>query len=93
MLNPALRQRLAEAAKDIQMREALTYLYRDQPQGASFESLQETLCLHNGFDAARMQALIEEKILSFDGTRYKISADARQILDRDPVILLDEFLR
>lgn len=89
----ALRTRLADAAEDVQMRETLTFLYRDHPQGAAYDVLQETLFLHNGFDEARLQALVGEKILSFDGAKYKISAEARQILDRDPVILLDDFLR
>lgn len=93
MINPALRQQLAEAAQDVQMRETLTFLYRDQPQGASFDTLQETLCLHNGFDEPGLQALVEDKVLIFNSARYKISAEARQILDRDPVILLDDFLR
>ena len=31
--------------------------------------------------------------LAFDGKRYTIAADARQVLDRDPIILMDEFLR
>ena len=92
-MDQALRQRLAEAAQDVQMRETLTFLYRDQPQGASFESLQETLCLHNGFDESRLQALVEDKVLIFNSVRYQISAEARQILDRDPVILPDDFLR
>jgi hypothetical protein len=92
-MNVELRQRLVEAAKDVQMREILTYLYRDHPQGASFAALKEMLFLHEAFDEARLRTLAEVQILMFDGTRYKIAADARQILDRDPVILMDEFLR
>lgn len=92
-MNTAVRQRLVEAAKDVQMREILTFLYRDHPQGASFEGLKEMLFLHEDFDEARLQELMEDNILAFDGTRYKIAADARQVLDRDPVILMDEFLR
>ena len=93
VLNPALRQRLVDEANDVQMREILTFLYRDHPQGASFAGLKEMLFLHEAFEEARLQALVEERILGFDGTRYKIAADARQLLDRDPVILMDEFLR
>ena len=51
------------------------------------------LFLHDKFEEARLKNLVEEKILVFDGARYKIGADARQVLDRDPVILMDEFLR
>ena len=51
------------------------------------------LFLHEALDEARLQTLAEVQILTFDGTRYKIAADTRQILDRDPVILMDEFLR
>ena len=92
-MNPVLRQRLVDAAKDVQMREVLTFLYRDHPQGASFEGLKEMLFLHETFEESRLQALVADRALVFDGTRYKISADARQLLDRDPVILMDEFLR
>ena len=92
-MNAAIRQRLAEAAKDVQMREILTFLYRDHPQGAPFEGLKEMLFLHDNFEEARLQQLVEDKILIFDGTRYKIAVTARQVLDRDPVILMEEFLR
>ena len=92
-MNPALRQRLVDEAKDVQMREVLTFLYRDHPQGSSFEGLKEMLFLHEAFEEARLQALVEARALSFDGARYKMSGDARQLLDRDPVILMDEFLR
>ena len=92
-MTPELRQRLVDEAQDVQMREVLTFLYRDHPQGASFEGLKEMLFLHEAFEEARLQALVGAQILSFDGTRYKISGSARQLLDRDPVILMDEFLR
>ena len=92
-MNAALRQRLVEVAQDVQIREILTFFYRDQPQGGSFEGLKEMLFIHENFEEARLQQLVEDKILAFDGTRYKISVDTRQILDRDPVILMDEFLR
>ena len=92
-MNGVIRQRLVEAAQDIQTREILTFLYRDHPQGASFEGLKEMLFLHEAFEEARLQRLVEDKVLAFDGKRYKIAADARQVLDRDPVILMDEFLR
>ena len=88
-----IRQRLVAAASDIQTREVLTFLYRDHPHGASFEGLKEMLFLHETFEEERLQRLAEGNILAFDGTRYKISADARQVLDRDPTILMDEFLR
>ena len=92
-MNTALRQRLAAAAQDVRVREIITFLYRDHPQGASFEGLKEMLFLHEDFQEAQLQQLAQDKVLTFDGTRYKISADARQVLDRDPVILMDEFLR
>ena len=92
-MNPAIRQRLAAAAQDIRLREILTFLYRDHPQGASFEGLKEMLFLHEDFQEAALQQLAQDTVLLFDGSRYKISAEARQVLDRDPVILMDEFLR
>ena len=88
-----MRQRLVDTAQDVQMREILTFLYRDHPQGASFEGLKEMLFLHEDFEEPRLTKLVEEKILTFDGQRYKVAADARQVLDRDPTILMDEFLR
>lgn len=88
-----MRQRLQAAAQDIQTREILTFLYRDHPQGASFEGLKEMLFLHDAFEESQLTRLVEEKILAFDGKRYKVSADARQVLDRDATILMDEFLR
>ena len=91
-MNAAIRQRLVEVTKDIQTREIITFLYRDHPQGAPFEGLKEMLFLHESFEEARLQQLVTEKILAFDGKRYKIAADARQVLDRDSVILMDEFL-
>ena len=92
-MNPVIRQQLVTAASHIQTREVLTFLYRDHPQGASFEGLKEMLFLHEDFEESRLQRLVYEKVLMFDGTRYQISADARQVLDRDPTILMEEFLR
>ena len=92
-MNAALRQRLADVAKDVQTREVLTFLYRDHPQGASFEGLKEMLFLHENFEESRLTQLVEDKVMTFDGKCYKIAADARQVLDRDPTILMDEFLR
>ena len=92
-MNALMRQRLVDAAQDVQMREILTFLYRDHPQGASFEGLKEMLFLHEAFEEERLQRLVGDKALAFDGKRYKIAADARQVLDRDPTILMDEFLR
>ena len=92
-MNALMRQRFVDATQDVQMREILTFLYRDHPQGAAFEGLKEMLFLHDNFEESRLTQLVEEKILAFDGKRYKIAADARQVLDRDPTILMDEFLR
>lgn len=92
-MDVALRQRLVDVTQDVQVREILTFLYRDHPQGSSFEGLKEMLFIHEDFQEARLQQLVEGKLLTFDGTRYKISVDARPILDRDPTILMDEFLR
>ncbi len=92
-MSPAIRQALVDAAQQAQMREILICLYRDHPQGGSFETLKEMLFLYDDFQEARLQPLVEQKALVFDGTRYKISMDARQVLDRDPTILMDEFLR
>ncbi len=89
----AIRQRLAAAAQNAQTREILTLLYRDHPQGGSFEGIKETLFLHDAFEESGLQQLMTDKILAFDGKRYKITAEARQVLDRDPTILMDEFLR
>ncbi len=92
-MNPALRQRLVEAAQDVQMREVLTFLYRDHPQGTSFEALKEMLFLHENFEEARLQQLVTDKALAYNDKRYTIAGEARQVLDRDSVILMDEFLR
>ena len=92
-MNAAIRQHLLAAAQDVRVREILTFLYRDHPQGASFEGLKEMLFLHEDFPDTRLQPLVEQKILMFHGTRYQIAADARQVLDRDPTILMEEFLR
>ena len=79
-MNTVMRQRLAGVAQDVQSREILTFFYRDHPQGASFEE-------------AQLQQLVGQQILGFDGKRYTLTADARQVLDRDSTILLDELLR
>ena len=92
-MNAAIRQQLVDAANDIQVREVLTFLYRDQPQGASFDGLKERLFLHDAFDETQLTRLVEDRVLVFDGKRYKIAADARQVLDRDPTVLMEEFLR
>ena len=92
-MNQQARQRLVDAAKDIQIREVITFLYRDHPQGASCEGLKEMLFLHETFEESSLQQLVDDKICAFDGRRYKIAADARQVLDRDPTILMEEFLR
>lgn len=92
-MNMVIRQQLVEAAQDIQLREILTFLYRDHPHGASFEGLKEMLFLHDAFEEARLAHLAQSNVLVFDGTRFRITADTRQILDRDPTILMDEFLR
>ena len=93
MLNTAIRQRLATAAQRVQTREILTCLYRDHPQGASFEGLKEMLFLHDAFEESQLTQLVDAQLLAFNGKRYLLSADARQVLDRDPTILMDEFLR
>jgi len=92
-MNNEIRQHLTAAVRDIQTREVITFLYRDHPPGASFEALKEMLFLHEAFEESRLVGLVEEKILAFDGKRYKIAADARQVLDRDSTILMEEFLR
>ena len=92
-MNAAIRQRMASAAKDVRTREILTLLYRDQPQGASFEGLKETLYLHEDFKEESLKALADGQVLILSGEKYKLTPAARQILDRDPVILMDEFLR
>jgi len=92
-MNAAIRQQLVDATRDIQICEIVTFLYRDHPQGASFEGVKEMLFLHDVFEEASLTQLVDQKILVFDGKRYKVSADARQILDRDSTILMDEFLR
>lgn len=92
-MNAELRQRLVEAAKAPQRREIITFLYRDHPHGASFEGLKEMLFLHDAFEESQLGQLVEQRILAFDGQRYQVSADARQVLDRDTTILMDAFLR
>ena len=92
-MNEDMRQRLVDAAGNIQMREILTLLYRDHPPGASFDGLKERLFLHEDFQEERLTDLVTKGILAFDGKRYKIAADARVVLDRDSTILMDEFLR
>jgi hypothetical protein len=92
-MNAAIRQHLVILAQDIQMREVLTFLYRDHPQGAPFEGLKEMLFLHDAFEESQLQQLVGDKILAFNGKKYSIAAEARQVLDRDPTILMDEFLR
>jgi hypothetical protein len=92
-MNAAIRQQLVASTRDVQMREVLTLLYRNHPQGASFEGIKEMLFLHDAFEETMLQQLVPQKILSFDGKRYKIAAEARQVLDRDATILMDEFLR
>ena len=92
-MNAAIRQRLVEASRETQTCEILTFIYRDHPQGGSFEGLKEMLFLHDAFQQAVLQALVEDRVLAFDGSRYKLTAEARQVLDRDPTILMEEFLR
>ena len=92
-MNAVIRQRLVDVTKHVQTREILTFFYRDHPQGASFEGLKEGLFLHDAFEESQLRQLVEQQVLIFDGTRYKLTADARQVLDRDPTILMDEFLR
>lgn len=93
MPDAALRRTLVDACQQVQMREILTVLYRDHPQGFAFDGLKEMLFLHEDVTEDSLKALVDARALVFDGKRYKISAEARVILDRDPVILLDEFLR
>ncbi|MBI4598251.1 MAG: hypothetical protein HY737_07640 [Candidatus Omnitrophica bacterium] len=92
-MNPELRSRLASAANDAQTREVITFFFRDHPQGASFDGLKEMLFLHDAFEETQMTELVDQGILIFDGKRYKLAPTARQILDRDATILMDEFLR
>lgn len=92
-MNAEIRQRLASAAKDVRIREILTLLYRGQPQGATFEGLKEMLYLHDDFKEESLKELADGKVLILSGEKYKLTPIARQILDRDPVILMDEFLR
>ena len=92
-MNPLIRQKLSQAVQDIQLREILTFIYRDHPQGSSFEVFKETLFIPDRFDEGTLKQLVQDHVLSFDGTRYKIAPEARQVLDRDPTILMDEFMR
>lgn len=89
-MNVAMRQRLVEVAKASRTCEVITFLYRDHPQGASFEGLKEMLFLHDAFEESQLTQLVEHDIVTFDGTRYTLSAEARQMLDRDATILMDE---
>ena len=93
MINATIRQRLVEETRDVQTKEIITWLYRDHPQGASSEGIKETLFLHDAFEESSLTRLVEQGVLIFDGKRYQVSPVPRQILDRDPTILLDEFLR
>ena len=92
-MNAELRSRLAEAASQAQLREIITFFFRDHPQGTSFEGLKEMLYLHEDFKEESLQQLTTNQILIVADGRYTLSPFARQILDRDPVILMDEFLR
>ncbi len=92
-MNADIRQRLVTAAKDVRTREVLTCLYRDHPQGASFEGLKEMLYLHDDYKEESLQGLADGQVLMLSHGRYKLTSHARQVLDRDPVILMDEFLR
>jgi len=92
-MNNEMRQQLTAVVRDIQTREVITFLYRDHPQGASFEALKEMLFLHDAFEESHLSGLVDGKILAFDGKRYKVAANARQVLDRDSTILMEEFLR
>lgn len=92
-MTAAVRQQLLDATQDVQMKEVITFLYRDHPQGAAFDGLKDQLFLHDAFEEARLTRLVEDKLLAFDGKRYTLAAAVRQLLDRDPVILMDEFLR
>ena len=85
----AIRHALIDAAKDVQVRELITFLYRDHPQGAAYEALKEMLFLHDDFEDTRLQQLVEQQVLTFDVARYTVSARARQILERTPTILMD----
>ena len=92
-MNAEIRQRLVEAAKDVRTREVLTCLYRDHPQGASFEGLKEMLYLHDDFKEDSLKPFADGKVLVLSGGHYRLTSVARQVLDRDPLILMDEFLR
>ena len=92
-MDQALRQRIVEATKDAQIREIVTFLYREHVQGAPFAGLKEMLFLHEAFEEARFKQLAKDGILAYDGTRYMVSAGARQVLDGDSTMLLGEHLR
>ncbi|HEX9779999.1 MAG TPA: hypothetical protein VGB20_02155 [bacterium] len=92
-MDTGIRQRLVQEIADIQMREILTFFFRDHPEGAEFEALKEMLFLHESFEESRLSELVGEKVLAFDGRRYKLSTGARQVLERDPTILLDELIQ
>ena len=92
-MNVEIRQQLVSAAQSTQTREILTFLYRDHPQGASFDGVKERLFLHDAFQEETLTELVQARVLAFDGTRYTLAAPVRQVLDRDPTILMDEFLR
>ena len=51
------------------------------------------LFLHDAFEETTLTDLVEQGILVYDGKRYTVSSTARQILERDATILMDEFLR
>ena len=88
-----LRGHLMEVAKDVQMRAVLTFFYRDQLQGAPFAGLKEMLFLHEDVEESRLKELVKDEVLTFDGTRYQLSAAVRAVLERDPTILTGESLR
>ncbi len=92
-MDAQVRQALVTAASNVQLREILTFFYRDHPQGASFDGLKEMLFLHDAFDEAPLRQLVEQDILVMDKDKYRITRSARLILDRDPTILMEEFLR
>jgi len=86
-MDEQLTQQLKHALSQKFARDLIVFLYREHEEGASFAGLKEMLFLHQDVEECQLEGLVNQRILEYDGWRYRLTPSARSLLDEMPDLL------